>query len=303
MMRLGDHCGKYLSLRAATDKSIWALDGDLADSDGAIHFANEWPERFIMAGIAEQSMVSMAAGMATCGFRPWVFSFASFLTYRAYDQIRVCLSQCRQPVTLVGSHSGGLTGRNGKSHASLNDLALMLSLPYFQVWAPADPADVRFAMDRIMALSDPAYLRLPRRPADELGGVPGAVRVLHPPAAITMVSTGLGTQLAVNAYQYACDRMSMNVIDIGLIHCLQLSPFPADQLSQLLKGVKKIIVVEDHLIFGGLASLVRALAPPGDIVSLGWPPDWHGQSGEDHLILELHGLSPAQIFNHLSPGL
>ena len=122
-LRLADHCGLHLSRLAETDERIRVLDGDLADSDGALHFAERHPDRFLMAGIAEQSMVSVAAGMASCGLRPWVFSFAAFLCYRAYDQVRVSVSQAGQPVTLVGSHSGGLSSRNGKTHAALNDIA------------------------------------------------------------------------------------------------------------------------------------------------------------------------------------
>src|SRR5687767_4405253 len=112
-MKLADHIGALLPGFAQTHPELVVLDGDLADSDGAIHFARACPERFLMAGIAEQNMVSVAAGMAACGLRPWVFSFAAFLCYRAYDQIRVCLGQTRQPVVLVGSHAGGLSGRNG----------------------------------------------------------------------------------------------------------------------------------------------------------------------------------------------
>src|SRR5208283_4590135 len=131
-------------------------------SDGAIHFARRHPQRFIMAGIAEQNMVSMAAGMAAAGLRPFVFSFASFLCYRAYDQIRMCVSQALQPVILMASHGTGLAGRNGKSHATFNDLAMMLSLPHIDVWAPADEADVEYVIRATLRGARGAYVRLPR---------------------------------------------------------------------------------------------------------------------------------------------
>ena len=83
--RLAAVCARELLERARIDPRIWLLDGDLADSYGAMAFAEALPERFIMGGIAEQNMVSMAAGMAACGARPWVFSFAAFLAYRAAD--------------------------------------------------------------------------------------------------------------------------------------------------------------------------------------------------------------------------
>lgn len=291
MMRLGDHCGHWLAEAAKKDERIWCLDGDLADSDGAIHFAEKHPERFIMAGIAEQSMVSMAAGMATCGLRPWVFSFASFLAYRAYDQIRICLSQARQPVTLVASHSGGLSNRNGKSHAALNDIALMVTLPYLQVWSPADVADLHFASQQIQETAAPAYLRLPRRPLGPLEGTAGPIRIIRAPQPITIVSTGLGTQLAMETVSL----LEKQGVSVGLVHCLQLAPFPTDEFTEAVRGVKKIIVIEDHVEIGGLFSIIQSLQPGVPVIPVGWPRDWSGQSGADDSLLEMHGMGPGQI--------
>lgn len=291
MLRLGDHCGKYLCDLAKQDERIWVLDGDLADSDGAIHFSEKFPDRFIMGGIAEQSMVSMAAGMASCGLRPWVFSFASFLIYRAYDQVRVGLSQCRQPVVLVGSHSGALTNRNGKSHAALNDIALMVTLPHVQVWSPVDTADLHFSINKILEDAQPAYLRLPRRPMPAVEGEAGLIRIIAAPQDVTIVSTGLGTQLAAGAQHLLAEKG----ISVGLIHCLQLSPFPTDELMQHLSNVKKIYVVEDHVTYGGLYTLILDLKLRCGIIPIGWPQDWPGQSGSDESIMEMHGASPEQI--------
>ena len=295
MLKLGDHCGQYLCDLAKNDDRIWVIDGDLADSDGAIHFSDEFPERFIMAGIAEQSMVSMAAGMASCGLRPWVFSFASFLVYRAYDQIRVCLSQCRQPVTLVGSHSGALTNRNGKTHAALNDIALMATLPFMQVWSPADLADLHFSANKILANDLPAYLRLPRKIMPDIDGKPGAIRVIVPAQSITIISTGVGTQVAVDTHH----RLAIKGIHAGLIHCLQLAPFPSEELRKEIEHVKRIFVIEDHIIYGGLYTLIQSLELDVKIVPIGWPQNWAGQSGPDESIMEMHGVSPGQICNRI----
>jgi transketolase len=295
MLRLGDHCGQFLRELAKKDDRIWVIDGDLADSDGAMHFSAGVPDRFIMAGIAEQSMVSMAAGMASCGLRPWVFSFAAFLVYRAYDQIRVCLSQCRQPVVLVGSHSGALTNRNGKSHAALNDIALMATLPHIHVWSPADPADLFYAANKILQDDHPAYLRLPRKPLENLPCTPGLIRVILPPQDVTIVSTGLGTQLALETQR----RLAANGIKAGLIHCLLLSPLPSEALLQQLSGVKKIYVIEDHSIHGGLYTLILSLGLNAKIIPVGWPQNWSGQSGSDESIMEMHGVSPAQVCNRI----
>jgi transketolase len=289
--RLGDHLGRSLAAAAERDARIWVIDGDLADSDGAIHFAERHPARFINAGIAEQAMVSLACGLATCGLRPWVFSFAAFLCSRAYDQIRVGLCHARQPVVLVGSHSGGCAGRNGKSHACLNDLALMASLPGLQVWTPADPADARFACRALLDDAAPAYVRLPRMPLDDLPGFPSYARWLAPRRPVSLAGCGLGSRLAAAALRLIADA---DGVELGLLHVLRPSPCPPD-LPALLDGVTTLFVVEDHHEFGGLASLLQQLALPVRIVPIGWPATWTGESGSDADLLRAGGLSAEAI--------
>lgn len=288
-MRLGDHCGLILSAMARSDLRVWVLDGDLADSDGAVHFAQEHPERFLMAGASEQCMISVAAGMSACGLRPWVFSFAAFLCYRAYDQIRVCVSQARQPVTLVGSHSGGCGGRNGKTHLALNDIALMSSLPGVEVWAPASPADLRFAMEQILRSESPVYLRLPRAPVRDIRGPAGLCEWIAPRCELNIISTGLGTHFALRAVE----ALHLRGERVGLLHCCRVSPLP-DEARRLAQESSRLVVVEDHYTTGGLASLLRECSG-GRICALGWPPGWAGKSGSEEELLALHGLDSTGI--------
>jgi transketolase len=287
-MKLADHLGHALARRADDDQRIFVLDGDLADSDGALHFAARHPKRFLMSGIAEQNMVSVAAGMAECGRRPFVFSFAAFLCYRAYDQVRVCLGQSRQPVTLVGSHAGGLAARNGKTHAAPNDLALMLSLPGVAVWAPADAADVELALDETLAGEHPPYIRRPRRTfaaEDQRGGQAAPLRWLWPRRPLTLLATGLGTHWALEAAQLLRARG----IDVGVLHCPRLFPLPP--LEAELEGIEHLVVIEDHMRFGALASLVAQLQPACRVHSHGWPADYPGKSGSDDDLRRHYGLS------------
>jgi transketolase len=288
MKKLADHCGEQLALLGEREPRLRVLDGDLADSNGASHFAIRHPDRFLMAGIAEQSMVSVAAGMASVGLQPWVFSFAAFLCYRAYDQIRVSVSQTRQPVVLVGSHAGGLSGRNGKTHCALNDLALMLSLPGVQVWSPGDFQDVEFAVRALVEEPRPAYLRCPRTPFHEQAALPGAAslhRWLRPKRSICLVSTGIASTWALAA----AERLAEHGVEVGVLHCLALAPTPP--LDRVLADVERVFVVEDHYTFGGLASLVRELGLGAAVHAFGWPRDWSGKSAADDEMLERHGLS------------
>jgi transketolase len=282
-LRLGDHCGQELARLADEDDRIWVLDGDLADSDGALHFARRHPQRFIMSGIAEQAMVSMAAGLASCGQRPWVFSFAAFLCYRAYDQIRVCLSQANQPVVLVGSHSGGCSARNGATHSALNDLALMTSLPNLTVWCPGDPGELRLAVRTIMGEGRPAYLRLPRRPLPDLPDLPdlpgtgASCRWLTEPASIALLGTGLGTHLALAAAR----ELTRRGCRVGVAHCPRLVPLPRHDLAALTADVEYLFTVEDHYLEGGFGTLVRNAGLVPRMTAFGWPAHWTGQSGDD----------------------
>jgi transketolase len=289
--RLADHCGQYLSEIAEHDQRIRVLDGDLADSDGAIHFAVKHPSKFIMVGIAEQCMVSVAAGIASCGLRPWVFSFGAFIIFRAYDQIRVCLSQSHQPVTLVGSHTGGCSARNGKTHAALNDIALMASLPNMQVWAPGDANELKFAMRDILLGDKPAYLRLPRRPLDLLQGEPASCRWIGEPQPIALLSTGLGTHLALAARQY----LTHHGLSVGMLHCPKVAPLPKSILIEVAQHCETLFIIEDHYTFGGLASLLQHAGLSTRLFSIGWPGNWSSQSGNDEDLLNEYGLSPEKL--------
>lgn len=273
---------------ATTDERIVVLDGDLADSDGACHFAERHPERFLMAGIAEQNMVSVAAGMAAAGLLPYVFSFAAFICYRAYDQIRVCVSQARQPVILLGSHAGGLAGRNGKTHAAPNDLALLLTLPGIRVWAPADFQDVELALERSLSHPAPTYIRMPRRPFQAGCNLPGRandLRWLRPPREVNVVATGLATHWALDV----AERLANSGLDVGVLHCARLCAGP--RLAEQLRDTKQLVTIEDHTVLGGLGSLVAEQCPATPLLKFGWPVEFAGKSGLDEELLERFGLS------------
>jgi len=135
------------------------LDGDLANSTRADILHQARPDRFLEMGIAEQNLVGVAAGLATLGFIPWVSSFAAFIASRALDQIRVVVAQPGLNVKLAGGYSGLLTGSTGKTHQSVDDIAIFRAMPHMTVVAPADAVEARAAMYALMEHYGPAYLR------------------------------------------------------------------------------------------------------------------------------------------------
>lgn len=290
--RLGYVCGTHLAKKADDNSQIWVIDGDLADSEGAENFAAKHPDKFINAGIAEQNMVSVAAGIAATGARPWVFSFAAFLCYRAYDQIRVSITQTEMPVSLVGSHAGACNGKNGKTHVSLNDIALMTSLPKMTVWAPSDPEDVVKAVDSILQDNYASYMRLPRDPAQFfLPQGEGLVRWIGDPSKIAIISYGFSTQLALASQK----MLKEQGFDIGILHFCKIWPLDANEIFNLLKFVKCAFVIEDHYGLHGFISCLKHIGIETTLISMGWPIDWCGQSGSTEDILQHFKLSPEQI--------
>lgn len=300
MNRLGFVCGETLSKLANSDRHLWVIDGDLADSDGAEPFALAHPDRFVAAGIAEQSMVSIAAGLASCGKRPWVFSFAAFLCYRAYDQIRVGVSQTNLPVVLVGSHAGGCGGRNGKTHIAINDIAVMASLPGIGIWTPGDAVDTHTAVREISDNREGgAYLRLPRCPVPLLPFRQDKdCAWIGEPSEIAMISCGMASQWAVQAQTILADTYGLKA---GIIHIRKIWPLVPADLLPLLAGVRHAIVLDDHYEFGGLATCLRTalptppLSPSLSLEHWGWPAGWCGQSGSEADLLSAHGLHPEDL--------
>lgn len=292
--RLAAACVRTLLDEAETDSRIWLLDGDLADSYSATEFAEQQPDRFIMAGIAEQNMVSMAAGMAACGLRPWVFSFAAFLAFRAADQIRVCISQTGLPVTLVGSHAGGCGGRNGKTHQSLSDLAIMAGFPGMQIWTPCDAADAVFATRSIARSEQPAYFRAPRESCPPLPGEPGALRWLTEPNKKVIVTSGLAAHWALETRE----RLSDTGDAPSILHVASFAPL-AQELEAIITEAEQWFVIEDHVRHGGLAEVVSRLAGRLPDAWFGWPSTWPGGSGSATDLRESCGLDSQAIARHL----
>jgi transketolase len=284
--QLGGACAASLSALACADRQLWVLDADLADSDGAAVFAHDHPERFLNVGIAEQAMVSMAAGMAAGGLRPFAFSFAAFLCYRAYDQIRTCLSQTGLSVVLVGSHAGGCGDRNGKSHLALTDLALMSVLPGFEGWAPGDARDAHLGVRHAARAPGPSYIRLPRDPQGALPQGRGVNRWLGAPSEVALLSTGLATWWSLEV----ATLLAHSGVEVGVLHAPHLWSASGPGWATLLDGVKALMVIDDHAEVGGLGALAARAGFPGPIEVAAWPAGWSGQSGKEAELRAAHGL-------------
>lgn len=265
---------------------VVALTGDLMYSNGLVRYGESFPERFFNMGIAEQSMVTTAAGMAASGLTPFVAGFASFLALLCCEQIRMDLAYSQLPVRLVGHHSGISLGFYGTSHHATEDLAVMRAIPGLTVICPADPASLGAAIRASVEWEEPIYLRIGRGREPEVYG-DGAVgfeigkAIKHfDGAAATVIATGSMVHpalAAVGALRAAGE-------DVGLIDIHTIKPFDRSAVLDAAAGTDLIVTVEEHNKVGGLGAAVAEVlaeaegAPPlrrhglGDEYSLIGPP-------------------------------
>lgn len=291
--------GDTLTELAEQDGRIAVVDGDLANSTQAATFAAAHPDRFIEAGIAEQSMVGMAFGMSTLGYRPWLSSFGVFLTHRALDQVRMLISQTQAPVRLAASYTGLLNGSSGKTHQDIEDLSIMRAMPHMTVLAPADEAEAA-AMIRWAAEHDgPVYLRLAREPVAEVFDADyqfrvGAPVLLRDGTDATVVSTGVQTSRTAAAI----DSLVTAGRSVKHIHVPTIKPLDVDALFGQLEGAADVVTVEEHSVIGGLGDVVASvLAEHGAgarLHKVGLADTW-SESAPSDFLLDKYGLSSERV--------
>ncbi|MEW6751063.1 MAG: transketolase C-terminal domain-containing protein [Candidatus Latescibacterota bacterium] len=303
------------------DERVYVLDGDLANSTRADRVAQQLPERFLEMGIAEQNMMGVAAGMATCGLIPWLSSFACFLTNRDLDQLRVVVAQPRLNVKIGAAYSGILTAKTGKTHQEVSDLAIMRAMPHMTVVAPADAVEVRLAMLAANAWDGPVYLRLTRDPspvifaedeaisggqrpaaASPVGPAPGATRhafaigraaLLREGGDVAIISTGVQTVRSLQA----ADLLAQEGIGVYLLHVSTLKPLDTEAIVQAASRTRRVVTAEDHTVIGGLGGAVAEvlgehLPTPMRRVGIA---DTFGESAPDADLLRKYGLTPEHV--------
>lgn len=248
---------------AAADPRIWLVTGDIGFSviEG---FAERFPARFVNAGVAEQNMTGVAAGLALTGAIVVTYSIANFPTLRCLEQIRndVCAHNLAVKIVAVG---GGLTyAAAGYSHQAVEDFAFLCALPNMTVVAPGDPVETRLALRALLAAPGPAYLRLgktgervvhARDPQFSLG----RMITMTEGRDVTLVSTGA----MLDTCRSAVDALEKRNVHATLLSSPTLAPFDADTLLESARVTGRVVTVEEHGP-GGLASLAgEALACSG----------------------------------------
>jgi len=278
--------------RARAD--VVVLDADLYKSTRTELFRDAFPDRFFDMGIAEQDMVSTAAGLAAAGFVPFANSFAMFITARCWDQTRIQICYPSLPVRLVGSSAGLTQGADGASHQSLEDVALMRCLPNMTVIVPADDVETRAATIALADLPGPAYLRLGRYPSprvmpDDYRFECGRMTPLRDGDDVAIFAMGHCVAKALDA----AELLSEDGIEARVVNVSTPKPLDTAAAVEHAAGVRRVFTVEEHSIIGGLGSAIaealaaESIAAPLHRIGV---HDEFGESGFADELLEKHGL-------------
>lgn len=300
--------GKALEELAAQEPNLVVLDADLSGSTMTKGFGSEHPDRFFDMGIAEANMVGVAAGLATCGKKPFVNSFAMFAAGRAWEQVRNSVAYPGLNVKVVGSHGGLSVGEDGATHQCIEDLAIMRAIPNMTVLCPCDGNEMKQAVKALLAYDGPAYLRLGRLAVetvtDQVEGYEfqiGKGVLLRDGQDVTVVAVGMMVQMALTAADILAEEgISVRVIDMHTI-----KPLDTEILLAAARDTGCIVTSEEANIVGGLGSAVSEYLTsvcPVPVIRHG-VEDEFGRSGAAQKVLEAYHLTPAGIADKVRQAL
>lgn len=282
-----------------TDKDIVVLCSDSRGSASLAPYAKEFPEQFIEAGIAEQDLVSMAAGLASCGKKAFAASPASFLSTRSYEQAKVDCAYSDTNVTLIGISGGISYGALGMTHHSAQDIAAMSSIPNMRVYLPSDRHQTKCLIEALLQDEKPAYLRVGRNPVEDIyeeGKVPFVMNkatVLCEGKDIALIACGE----MVRPAREAAGLLKEKGIEAAVLDMYCVKPVDREAVIKAASEAKAVITIEEHSPFGGLGSMVSQIVAancPKRVINLALP-DEPVITGKSQEVFDYYGLNAGGI--------
>ncbi|MBE6732628.1 MAG: transketolase family protein [Ruminococcaceae bacterium] len=274
------------------------LDADLAAATQTGKFKKEFPDRFYDCGIAEQNMISIAAGIAATGKKVFASSFAMFAAGRAFEQVRNSIGYPHLNVIIGATHAGISVGEDGATHQCCEDIALMRTIPGMTIINPADETEAIKAVEAAIELDGPVYLRFGRLAVpiifdDDYSFTVGKAATLKEGSDVTVIATGLLVHEALIAY----DLLKAEGVNARIINMATIKPLDNEAVINAAKETGAIVTAEEHSVIGGLGSAVA------DVVSENYPVpvlklgvnDTFGHSGPANALLDEFGLRAANI--------
>jgi transketolase len=290
--------GRGLLAAGKQNENVVAACADLTDSTQMSLFANEFPKRFIQAGVAEQNLVTLGSGMAHMGKIPFVSSYAAFSPGRNWEQIRTTICLNDVPVKIIGSHAGVSVGPDGATHQMLEDIALMRVLPNMVVIAPGDSIEAEKATIAMSKDRRPNYMRLAREatPIITTADTPfeiGKSYIYKEGTDISVITTGTMTYMALAA----AEELDKDGISVEVVHVPTIKPLDSETILKSVQKTEHVITAEEGQINGGLGGAIAELLGenlPTPMKRIGMR-DHFGESGKPEELLKHFGLDDKGI--------
>ncbi len=291
---------------AKAKPEVFIVVADISPAASMAPFRKDFPQQFVNVGVAEQSMISLCAGLALRGCTPFAYTIATFTLYRPFEQIRVDLCYQNLPVTLVGIGAGVAYSTLGGTHHAQEDVALMSALPNMAVVAPCDPAETTAAVWACANRKGPTYLRLGKAGEPDLTSAAvdpfefGKIRRLRDGQDVCILSYGPITRMAVTIADTLEQRGQGRV---GVVSVHTLKPLDREGIAALLARYSRVIVVEEHSVQGGLGGQVKQIAWEAGarcrISTFSLQDKFIHEFGAPEDMWRAHGLSVEQILDAL----
>ena len=281
------------------NKKICLIDADLAKASGTMKLREVFPNRAFDVGIAEQNMASVAAGLSAYGYIPFITSFTPFASRRICDQVAVSIAYGMQNVKIVGTDPGIAAELNGGTHMSFEDIAIFRAIPDMVVFEPVDIHQLKQAMPQIVKCDKSCYIRMFRKETPEIFTDPKYKFNLFKADKIcdgkdlTIFVSGLCTADAIEAKNIlAKEGVSVEVINIHTI-----KPIDKEAIVKSAKKTKRVLVVENHNVYGGLYSavcevLAKECPTKADVIGI---QDQFGEVGKLPQLKERYGMTVSDI--------
>ena len=285
--------------KAKEDKDIVVLCSDSRGSASLAPFAEAFPEQFIESGIAEQNLVSISAGLAKCGKKPFAASPACFLSTRSYEQAKIDVAYSNTNVTLIGISGGVSYGALGMSHHSAQDIAAMSAIPNMRVYLPSDRHQTKCLIESLLQDDKPAYVRVGRNPVEDIYTEENCpfemdkATVLTEGDDVAIIACG---EMVKPSYE-AARLLKEKGIHACVLDMYCVKPLDVEGILKAVKDVKAVITVEEHSPFGGIGSMVSQVVGencPKKVVNLALP-DAPVITGTSKEVFDYYGLNAEGI--------
>ncbi len=279
------------------DKRVVVLDADLAKASGTRALYERFPEQMFDCGVAEQDMASIAAGLSSYGFKPWIETFTPFATRRICDQVAISISYAKRNVKVVGTDPGIAAELNGGTHMSVEDIGVLRSIPGMVIFEPVDDVQLRAAMPVLDAYDGPVYVRLFRKQLPTVFGEGYQfdlfkADVLKEGKDLSIFVSGMLTNDVLEAEKL----LAAEGIDAEIINVHTIKPIDAETVVASARKTGTVLTVENHNVIGGLHSAVLEALSEEKIpaVAVG-VKDRFGEVGKMPYLREILGMTKADI--------